>query len=62
VTIVVSHGGFSRMLRGAYLRLDSEAMLAMPAHTHGHFYRLAAGECETVVAHEAEAPPEDLLG
>lgn len=62
VTIVVSHGGFSRVLRGAFLGLDLTAMAEIPMHTHGRFYRLEGGQCEEVVAHEAQAPPEDLLG
>lgn len=62
VTIVVSHGGFSRMLRGAYLGLSPDEMAVMPVHSHGRFYRLADGRCDEVVAHAAAPPPEDLLG
>jgi broad specificity phosphatase PhoE len=62
VTIVVSHGGFSRVLRGAYLGLDLEEMASISMHTHGRFYRLIGGSAEEVVAHQTEPPPEDLLG
>lgn len=62
VTIAVSHGGFSRLLRGSYLGLAFDEMATLPVHDHGRLYRLAAGECHEIVT-EPEAPgPEELLG
>jgi broad specificity phosphatase PhoE len=62
VTILVSHGGFSRVLRGAYLGLAPDEIGRLSTHTHGTFYRWVEGQCEVIIAHEAQASPEDLLG
>jgi broad specificity phosphatase PhoE len=43
VTIVVTHGIFSRTFRGAYLSLEPSAIMALPSHPHDRIYRLDAG-------------------
>ena len=51
ISIVVSHGGFSRTFRGTYLGLDLDRILALPTHDHGRFFELdAGGETEHVVS------------
>jgi broad specificity phosphatase PhoE len=62
VTILVSHGGFSRVLRGAYLGFEPTGMASVATHTHGRLYRLADGCADEIVAHDSAPPPEDLLG
>lgn len=43
-TIAVSHGLFSRIIRGVHLGLSRDEMLALPVPQDG-FYRLEEGEC-----------------
>lgn len=63
VCIAVSHGGFSRVLRGAYLGLEpGEATNELPMHAHGRLYRLDAGRVDEVVVDASEQPREKLLG
>jgi len=63
ICIAVSHGGFSRVLRGAYLGMEPGAeMNALPVHAHGRFYRLAKGRVEELVTDSAQQPSEKLLG
>jgi len=63
VCIAVSHGGFSRVLRGAYLGLSpGPEMNDLPVHAHGRLYRLADGRVDELVTDEGEQPAEKLLG
>jgi probable phosphoglycerate mutase len=63
VCVAVSHGGFSRVLRGMYLGLEAgEAMNDLPMHAHGRLYQLANGRIEEVVTDSAEPTAEQLLG
>ena len=62
VTVLVSHGGFSRVLRGSYLGVPVEEMATLPVHAHGRFFRLAAGECHEIVTEDPAPEPEELLG
>ncbi len=41
--IVVSHGGFSRCFRGAYLGLELDQILELSTHTHGLIYKMQNG-------------------
>jgi probable phosphoglycerate mutase len=41
--IVVSHGGMSRLFRGACLGLTPDAIAELPSHTHGRYFELGAG-------------------
>ena len=42
--IAVSHGGFSRLLRCAYLGLTPAAMRDLPSHVHGRLFVLARAD------------------
>lgn len=42
--VVVTHGVMSRQFRGAYLRLDPEATIALESHAQDRIYRLTGGE------------------
>lgn len=46
--VVVTHGVTSRVLRGAYLALDPEAVLAVDVHPQDRIYRLAEGRVEAI--------------
>ena len=58
LTIVVSHGGFSRVFRGAYLGLDPRQTMALPPHSHGLVYRLRAGRSEEIKLPDATGSQE----
>lgn len=62
VSIVVSHGGTSRALRGAFLGLDVPAIQALPVHAHGRLFALSGGRVTECVVDAAPPPPEELLG
>ena len=62
MTLVVSHGGFSRVLRGSYLGVPVDEMATLPVHTHGRLFRLTAGECLETVTEGPASEPEELLG
>ena len=51
--ILVSHGGFSRTFRGAYLGLDPDQIMALPQHAHGLVYRLQDGRSEEIALPDA---------
>jgi probable phosphoglycerate mutase len=51
--LIVSHGGFSRVLRGAHLGLGPEDTLALPSHDHGRFFRLSKDVVEEIVVDDA---------
>lgn len=61
-TLVVSHGGFSRALRGAWLELGLDEILALPPHEHGRLFQLEPGAIETLVLEGHVPPVEQLLG
>jgi broad specificity phosphatase PhoE len=46
--VVVTHGVTSRVLRGAYLGLDPEAILAVDVHPQDRIYRLSDGRVEAI--------------
>ena len=62
VAIVVSHGGFSRAFRAAFLGLVVEEAGDLPVHIHGRLYRLAEGSVCELVAEATPPPPEAALG
>lgn len=61
-TLVFGHGGFSRMLRGAYLGLGAEETLALETHEHGRFYRLDGGSVETIIIDDSAKIDEARVG
>jgi len=61
-TLVFTHGGFSRMLRGAYLGLGPEETMALDTHEHGRFYVLSDGTVEAVVVDESARIDEARMG
>ncbi len=46
--VVVTHGIASRALRGAYLGLEPDAILALDSHDQSRIYRLEGGRIEVV--------------
>ena len=60
--LVVSHGGFSRVLRGAHLGLGPEDTLALPIHEHGRFFRLSKGVVDEIVVDDGARIDEAGLG
>jgi broad specificity phosphatase PhoE len=60
--IIVSHGGFSRAFRAAFLGLAVEQAGDLPVHIHGRLYRLAEGSVCELVAEATPPPPEAALG
>jgi broad specificity phosphatase PhoE len=62
VTVVVSHGGFSRAFRCSYLGLGVERAQEIPTHAHGRLYELNGGLVNERVAVDELPPPEMLLG
>ena len=46
--VVVTHGIASRALRGAYLGLEPDAILALDSHDQSRIYRLEGGRMEVV--------------
>jgi probable phosphoglycerate mutase len=62
IAIIVSHGGFSRAFRAAFLGLAAEEAGDLPVHTHGRLYRLADGSVCELVAESTPPPPEAALG
>ncbi len=59
--IVVSHGGFSRFFRAAYLRLAPEDIEDLESHTHGRLFMLRTGAVNAVTIDQAEALDSPLL-
>lgn len=62
VAVVVSHGGFSRVFRGAYLALEPPAIMTLPPHDHGRMFRLADGRSEELAVPVGPAVDEAALG
>lgn len=66
VTVVVSHGGFSRAIRGAHLGLAPPAIAELSPHDHGRLYVLAGRDAEAqvdeVVTDASARPAEAALG
>jgi len=62
VHVVVSHGGFSRAFRAAFLGLRPDAAAGLPAHLHGRLFRLGDGAVHALEAGPAPAGDERLLG
>ena len=60
--LVVSHGGFSRVLRGAHLGLGPVDTLALPIHEHGRFFRLSEGVVDEIVVDDGARIDEARLG
>jgi broad specificity phosphatase PhoE len=58
--VVVSHGGFSRAFRAAYLKLDAASAVELDRHDHGKLFCFEAGRCNEHIidgrAPRAEAP------
>ncbi len=61
-SIVVSHGGFSRCLRGAYLGLELDQILELSTHAHGLIYKLSDGCIDEIALDVGLQSQEDLLG
>lgn len=60
--LLVSHGGFSRVLRGAYLGLGAGDTLALSTHDHGRYFRLSEGVAREVVIDDSAKIDEAKLG
>jgi probable phosphoglycerate mutase len=58
VSVVVAHGIVSRVLRGAYLGLEPQAILELDSHRHGLVFRLDGGRVERIDPGTADDGPD----